>query len=71
MTWLQVTTGENILDDEEMYGEERINNEMETTQRKDTAGEDRENEGHITQAGVNSWWYGFSQGWCYRAKSKA
>ena len=33
-----------ILVDEEMYGEERINNEMETTQRKDKIGEDRENE---------------------------
>ena len=43
-----------LLVSKEIHGEERIHNEMETTQRKDTAGEDRENEGHITQAGVNS-----------------
>ena len=35
-------------------GKKRVHQEMETTQRKDKVGEDRENESRITQAGFNS-----------------
>ena len=43
-----------ILVDEEMHGKERVHPKMETAQRKDKNGEDRENEVGVTQTGFDS-----------------